>query len=410
MDASPSVPTKSHSAKPKKAAKQRWPYIRLRKYPNGATGWSVDARTANGGERRTFQTQAEAETFASHCRIQRSNEGVSSFGNAELAIYGKTIADAVRFYLEHLRRQKNSVSVSTAIAEMVKAKSAGWSKRYKRDLMYRLRRFEQEFGEQQIAGILADDIIAWLDRMALVPETRNTVRNRISCLFGYAGQRKWRTDNPFSGDGGGEIPVVKAPNKIPSIFTPAQAAKLMEVVSEETLPYWSIALFAGLRPESEIERLHWDDVDLDEKVIAVHSEGKTGRRVVKMHENLIEWLRPHAKKTGMIISASSRSTLHRKLAADTRRAGYGTPGTETEQERAAGVKLTPWVQDITRHSFISYLLAECGDIGVVSTQAGNSPQKVQKNYLQLVKPKDAVRFWKIMPSADTKKVIAFAAR
>ena len=63
----------------KRRKSQRWPYIKKRIYPNGALGWTVDARTKLGGERKTFQTLAEAETYAGQCRTRRGNEGLSSF-------------------------------------------------------------------------------------------------------------------------------------------------------------------------------------------------------------------------------------------------------------------------------------------------------------------------------------------
>ena len=53
---------KAKQAKKKEA--QRWPYIKRRPYPSGLVSWIVDARTKSGGERKTFVTLAEAETYA----------------------------------------------------------------------------------------------------------------------------------------------------------------------------------------------------------------------------------------------------------------------------------------------------------------------------------------------------------
>jgi hypothetical protein len=39
---------------------------------------------------------------------------------------------------------------------------------------------------------------------------------------------------------------------------------------------------------------------------------------------------------------------------------------------------------------------------------GNSPATIFRHYRQLVKPKDAERYWKIMPAVAGKKVIQFA--
>jgi integrase len=45
-------------------------------------------------------------------------------------------------------------------------------------------------------------------------------------------------------------------------LTPEQFAKVLEAASEETLPYWLLGGFSGLR-RAEIERLEWKDIHFD---------------------------------------------------------------------------------------------------------------------------------------------------
>ena len=52
------------------------------------------------------------------------------------------------------------------------------------------------------------------------------------------------------------------------ILTVAQTARLLESASAETLPYWAIGAFAGLR-SAEIERLDWREVDFESGLIEV---------------------------------------------------------------------------------------------------------------------------------------------
>src|SRR5205085_3329236 len=88
---------------PKRRSKQRWPFIKERIYAQtGAVSYRVDARTKDGGQRgiKSFPTLAEAQTYAEQCRITRDNQGSAAFGNQELASYGKTVQDAITFYLE----------------------------------------------------------------------------------------------------------------------------------------------------------------------------------------------------------------------------------------------------------------------------------------------------------------------
>src|SRR5262245_51563640 len=146
--------------KAKRRAKQRWPYVKGRTYPNGASAWMVDARTKEGGERKTFETLAEAETFAEQCRARREGEGLRAFGNADLARFGKTVQDAISFYLDYLRRQEHSVPVKDAVAKFL-SNGEPRSPRYAGDLRARLSRFEGAFGERLIGSISPEEITKW---------------------------------------------------------------------------------------------------------------------------------------------------------------------------------------------------------------------------------------------------------
>ena len=46
------------------------------------------------------------------------------------------------------------------------------------------------------------------------------------------------------------------------ILTPAELARLLESASDETLPYWALGGFTGLRT-AELERLDWAEVHFD---------------------------------------------------------------------------------------------------------------------------------------------------
>jgi len=125
-------PGSQDTAKRRKA--QRWPYIKKRIYPNGAVGWTVDARTKLGGERKTFKTLAEAETYAGQCRTRRGNEGLSSFTMPEdlrveaakcmerLAPFGKTLTQAVDYFIPYLERNSRPKLLADLIQEAISEK------------------------------------------------------------------------------------------------------------------------------------------------------------------------------------------------------------------------------------------------------------------------------------------------
>jgi integrase len=73
----------------------------------------------------------------------------------------------------------------------------------------------------------------------------------------------------------------------PGILEPEQVARLLEAAAEETLPYWAIGIFAGLR-SAELERLNWENIHFKEKLIEVPalSSKTASRRFVTIHPSL----------------------------------------------------------------------------------------------------------------------------
>ena len=73
-------------------------------------------------------------------------------------------------------------------------------------------------------------------------------------------------------------------------------------------------------------------------------------------------------------------------------------------------QLNSWPHNALRHSYGSYRLAQCHDAARVSLEMGNSPQMVFAHYRELVKPRDAERFWALTPSEESaKKVVHISA-
>ena len=96
-----------------------------------------------------------------------------------------------------------------------------------------------------------------------------------------------------------EIPTVK-PTK-PGILSIAEVRALLAAATPEFLPAIVLGLFAGLRPESEVWRLRWEDINLEERLIDVaHSKNTAGHRYVKIEEALAQWLLPYSTNCGPI--------------------------------------------------------------------------------------------------------------
>ncbi|MDQ2919326.1 MAG: site-specific integrase, partial [Verrucomicrobiota bacterium] len=317
---------------------------------NGKRFWQVTSPKLGGGRnRKTFKDRREAEGYLHLVEAQ-----VGDFGSAAMSIsdslrteavacardleaFGKTLTDATRFYTAHLKDISASQAVSHAIAQLQQARKAdGNSVRYLRDLKYRLGRFEEDFGARPIAEITTREIDQWLRQLGLSAVSRNTFRRRLVTLFKFAKINGWCRTVPAS-----ESTRVREVSEEVGILTPKELSGLLATASEETIPYWTIGFFAGLRA-SEIERLEWEDIKFDQRSIRVKAKNaKTAsRRLVKIQPNLLKWLLPYKGRTGSVCPENLRLKVlnDRKKAAD------------------AGI-LKHWPSNAARHSYASYHVA-----------------------------------------------------
>jgi integrase len=362
-----------------------WPFVK--KWDKwGQESWCVDARTKEGGSRKFFKTKGEADTFAAQCRIMRGNQGIAAFGNAELAKFGKSVQWAIDFALAHLRAMEKSIGVEAAMNELIAArKGAGRGERYCNDLRLRLTRFAAAFSTATVATITAKEIDEWLASLNLAPGTRNTFRRDIRTLFSFCEKRGYCQGNEAK-----RTERATDIDKPACILTVPQASALLSACPDDVLPYAAISLFAGLRA-SEAQKLDWAEVDLAGGHIEVTAaKSKTARRrLVPISKNLAAWIKPLVQKAGPVAPVGLRKRF------------------DAVKEAA---KFTEWESNCLRHSFGSYRLAECQDAARVSLEMGNSPQMVFAHYRELVRPKEAAKFWKLWPASpkEAKKIIDFS--
>jgi len=360
----------------------------------------VRCKVAGKWVRRFFKNEREAKTYVQLRRIELRNEGEQGLtlpaeirvaairAHEQLEPFGKTIDDAVAHYLEHLQTERGSIPVRQAVDELlVNRRAAGLSAVYLRDLKYRLGRFAESFGERSVANITTKEIVAWLESLGVGAVTRNTFRRDVRTLFSFCREHGYCSYNPVAS----KATLAKERPKDVEVLTVEQAKRLLAESSRDMLPYWAIALFAGLRP-SEIRKLQWCDCDFDHKLITVRA-AKTGRkRYVAMQPSLLEWLSPLRRDDGTVVDPVN---FRRQYA---------------EDREAAG--LTDWPVNALRHSFGSYHVAQWSDINGLAVQMGNSPDVIEEHYRQTVRPREAHRYWALTPETvhESGKVVAAIAR
>ena len=365
--------------------KREWPKIK-KSMNHGKLVYVVDARMKGKGERKFFDTLKEAEGWQQIQRVRRQNEGGRSFDDRELAAYGLTISDAIKFTLDHYRKHTASLPLEAAMNELIGAKKgAGRSERYCNDLRLRLRRLCAAFDGKTVAQINTADLEGFLAALNVSAGTRNTFRRDIRTLWSFAEKRGWADAKMAK-----NTERAKAIATPPGILTPEQAALLLaESKDNDLLAFNTIGLFAGLRV-SEIRALNWRDVDLAGGFIHVSAAtSKTrSRRLVPILDNLRAWLQPVANPAGPVVERALRK---RHEAARGR----------------AGIK--EWPDNCMRHSFVSYRLADTGNAAQTALESGHDQAVLFQHYRELVKPKDAARYWQIMPSAEAgEKIVAIA--
>jgi integrase len=360
----------------------------------------VNGRENGKRTRRFFETKKEADSYAQEKRIELENKGreaaefpswlrvMAEECNARLAEHKCTIKDATEHLLAHIAATKKSCTASELVEKLRAAKKTdGASVRYLQDLKSRLDRFADDFDGRLVATITTARLDEWLRGLNASPVTRNNYRRLLIVAFNYAVQQGYATQNPAE-----KTSKAKEKTGPPGILTVNETARLLENAWSDVLPYVAFGAFAGLR-RAELERLDWSDIHFDSDLIEVTAEkAKTARRrFVRMQPNLREWLLPVRKRKGAVVCDNFRKQF------------------DAAREAA---KIAEWPDNALRHSFASYHLAHFKDAAALALEMGHTDSgMIFNHYRELVKPKEAERFWSIRPAATEKgKIVPIEAR
>ena len=369
------------------------------------TFWCVTwPKVGKGRNRQFFKSKEEAKTFLDQKLIEQENFGVAGVAFNErhrseylecaeaLQPFGATIRDAVKFYIPHLQAMQRSCTAAELVDEFLKVKEAdGASKRYLGDLRSRLNQFSEIFDGKSIAEITSTEIDEWLRSLSdketgkrLSPITRNNFRRVLIVAFNFARDRGYCLENAAA-----KTAKAKVVEGVVGILTVDETIGLLEKANAEIIPFITIAGFGGLR-RAELEQLDWKEIDLQSGLIEViASKAKSARRrFVRIQPNLAKWLQPHARLSGNVTPPNYAELL------------------DVAREAA---KIEDWPHNALRHGFASYHLARFNNAGALALELGHTSEHlVFQHYRQLVKPKDAERYWNIVPATPGKKVIQFA--
>ncbi|MBK1877961.1 tyrosine-type recombinase/integrase [Pelagicoccus mobilis] len=367
------------------------------KNPSGKLSWRVSG-TVNGVRvRKNFKTRPLAEGYKQEeeldsiknetfrAAITTLTDRQLSDAQAAYARLGAThsILKAVDYYLKHYRAPVSYNLVSDVLDEFYDWKrSTGVRERSIKQLRSSLSRFADVTKDLLIHEIKLQHLQDYIDRQSWKPKTQNNFRADIHSFFEWckAKPREWIKDNPAS-----DLPKFKIERGIPHILDFKQSKDLMHYVAwkdAEMVPYFALALFAGIRPQyptGELGKIAqmgaeaWDLIDFRNKVIRIPPNiSKTGEyRTINIQPNLAEWLKPFAKEKASIAVTNFERRLKRIRA-----------------EKKLG-------HDVLRHTFISMHVAKFKSVGNTALQSGNSEAIVRRHYLKMVAENESKRFWAI---------------
>jgi integrase len=310
------------------------------------------------------------------------------YGEARKILAGVGLIDAARFYARHHGRDVKRKAVPDAVREMIEAKKvAGVSSVYLNDLRYRLGMFADCF-QCDLVSLTTDDMQSFFDRIDLSARSFNNFLRALKTFCRFAQDRGWLSKEV---DLLSSVKRRKEKSMPVEILTPREMAALLEHATPEIAPCFALGAFAGLRSE-EILRLEWGDVTRRPGFIevAAHKAKTATRRLVPITENLAHWLGP--LRANGLVWQNTKPMFHK---------------TRLRVAAKAGVK---WKQNVLRHSFISYRLAEIQDVNRVALEAGNSPQMIFRHYRELAIPEQARTWFSIAPAASNKVIAISAGR
>ena len=341
----------------------------------------------------TRKTKEEAELEAERIRRQeakigreasrlseaRTREAVRAFDR--LAGTGYTLSDAVEFLLDNQAGEGGQVTVRELYDAYYQDRIDNHrSPETLRDIRCRLGAFARDFEDTLAHEITKATLQDWLRRQNGGAVSKGNIRRHVSGLLNFALQRDNIRINPAATL---TTPSVRKDRR-PPVLSVTDSRKLMNTCAEkdaDMVPYFSLALFAGIRP-AEIMRLDWSSIDWDRQEVFVGAKvSKTGNeRYVKLRPNALEWLLPFRQASGPIHFSRRQFRSVREK---------------------SKVK---WGHDILRHTFGSMHLAAFRNAGDTAEQMGHesSTSMLFRHYRRAVRQQDADRFWAIEPSVEAK--------
>jgi hypothetical protein len=217
--------------------------VRPSSFAKNGCRWFITGYPEGKRKKFWFKTEKEANISANERNAEITATGTQDQlpyilritaleGAKELEPFGKTLADAVSFYLNHLKRTTASISVAELcdrvaeeFARRLKAGEA--SPRHFSSMKETLKKFRAKFADFPIKTLEGNEIKGWLAQEPLAIKTRNRHLGYVKNIFGMAKEWKLIVVNPFE-----DVGAFKNPRKERiEILTPEEMGRFLSALA-----------------------------------------------------------------------------------------------------------------------------------------------------------------------------------
>jgi integrase len=381
----------------------------------GKAPWCVNvpAELSETGKRQRlfYETEREAKSECEKLKARKDNFGISLTAMTPARIaeaaeayklldpHSIDLLDAVRGFLDAHNQRVASIPFAKLFDLYLEAK-AKRSERYRTQLKWAKDRFES-LHTKLASEITVRDLDEALKGER--PTVNNAFMRYLRAVFNWGLKRDYLASNPIAKMDFEE--VVKGDTQL---FEPKLVQALLDDCLENDLaflPYRVFGFFCGVRPDGELPRLDWFDLDWIDKILKLRAEitKKKRLRFVDVSDNALAWLQEYQRKGGKTDGKVAPFTKD-ELRAHHRENWARVVGVTKE-----GKPKQRWVQQVMRHSFCSYWLALHGDIDRLVIQSGHESKEVMwRSYYRATTKAKAEKFWSIHPTKAATNIVPMA--
>lgn len=314
-----------------------------------------------------------------------------------------TLKELADTWFKHHPDDSAELDVATTIEKFMAWKTKiGMSERHGETLKFLLSQFARQH-PGKINDVTVEDVDNWrLQRAELSARSKNNLLSAVQSLFNLPALEHHPYRQAIR-----RLEPIEETKPTVKLWRPAEFQKLLETAQlpfqffnrrtkrhetkshEHLIPVLVLGGFCKLR-SAEIQRVQWENIRLQDSQLLLEAGQTKNRRlrIVPIPANAVRWLRLYEQKTGKVWHTED-TAFHRELRALALRCGVA------------------WRKNALRKSANTYSMLIDPNLERVSSEAGNSPAVLERNYLKFqgITRKDARAWFAIVPPKNTRKIV-----